>query len=72
LAYERRHELWFCDPVMEYCGEEDRERMRCVWQEDYGAGEDERRVKSLTTPVTGCLINGRSVVGRGLKGDALW
>lgn len=32
----------FCDSVMGDCGEEDRERMRCVWQEDHGAGEDER------------------------------
>jgi hypothetical protein len=38
VDYERRHELRFCDSVMGDCGEEDRERMGCVWQEDHGAG----------------------------------
>jgi hypothetical protein len=56
LAYERRHELWFCDPVMEYCGEEDRERMRCVWRGDYGAGEDEREGKEFDD--AGCWMFG--------------
>ena len=47
LAYERRHELRFCDLGMGDYGKEDRERMRCVRQEDYGAGENEKEGKEF-------------------------
>jgi len=39
--------LRFCDSGMGDYGEEDRERMRCVWQEDYGAGENEKEGKEF-------------------------